>query len=131
MFFFLLCSYKNALGVILEVSTFLKDANIFHMIYLKYFTFNFILKQRSEEINYSFVTFHDQNSDHIFSKFCWELWGLDLVLAAFGYNPTKAERPWGTYWASVPPSINRYCTTHIIEFLWKWTKWKHVCPFPI
>lgn len=122
MFFFLLCSYKNALGIILEVSTFLKDANLFHMIYLK----DFILKQRSKEINYPFVTFHDQNSGHIFSKSCWEFWGLDMGLAAFEYNSTKAEWPWRSYWASVPPSINRYSTIHIIEFLWKSTKWQHV-----
>lgn len=103
---FLFCSYGNALGIILDVNAFLKDANVFfHALYFRDLPFSCILKQRTEDMNCSFITCHNQSSHHIVSKFCWEVWGLGWL--HLETTPPKAVWPWVHHCTPMSPSINR------------------------
>ena len=55
----------------------------FHMTYFRNFAFNFILKWKESKLWFYHLLY--QSSDHMFSEYCWEMWGHKRRLAAFEY----------------------------------------------
>lgn len=129
MIFSLFCSYNNALGIIFEVNTSLKDARVFfHMTLSQRVCLQFASKKKKrKEISCSFITSmlrtlitYSVSTSERDEELKWS-W------LAFEYNSTLSSMTLGKSLSlSVPPSLNGYTTTHIIELLSEWNKQMHV-----